>query len=193
VVDIDILLEEDIEGDFMEFGVDGGGSFTSILEMMAYKKLFDTKRVFGFDSWEGLPEEAVGVEIYSSWIPGFFKTSYDEFKARIGELMKKRNIPEEKVIIIKGLFKDTLTEQFKKDYNITKIAFVNIDVDLYISCKEVLEFIRPLLHKGTVIRFDDWTIPTQGEWKAWNEFIEKYPFLYEKMTLGGNEQIIKIL
>ena len=39
---------------------------------------------------------------------------------------------------------------------IENLIFVNIDVDLYKSAVTVLEFITPLLQKGTIIYFDDW-------------------------------------
>lgn len=195
MVDIDntfINMSEGVEGDFMEFGVQSGDSFNSIINFMNEHELFKNRRLFGFDSWEGLPEEEYGVEIYGSWFKGNFKANYEDVKICIDLFKTKNNISDDRIVLVKGWFKDTLNEKFIKDNNISKLAFANIDVDLYISCKEVLEFIIPLIHKGTIIRFDDWTNSNQGEFKAWNEFILKYPFLYEKRD-NGYEQIITIL
>ena len=37
-----------------------------------------------------------------------------------------------------------------------KVGLVHIDVDLYSSTVEVLEFVKPLLVKSSVLVFDDW-------------------------------------
>ena len=58
---------------------------------------------------------------------------------------------------------------------------VHIDVDLYSSAKEVLNFILPLIVSGTVIIFDDWYCfppgSNKGEMRALNEILEENPGL----------------
>lgn len=53
-------------------------------------------------------------------------------------------------------------------YNIGKVGFVNIDVDLYSSTCQVLDFLfqNQLLSPGTIIRYDDWR--TGAEWETGN-------------------------
>ena len=60
-----------------------------------------------------------------------------------------------------------------------KVGFIHIDVDLFSSTTEVLEFVKPLIVKGTVIAFDDWyCFPPEsgkGESAALSKFIEENP------------------
>ena len=60
-----------------------------------------------------------------------------------------------------------------------KVGMVHIDVDLYSSTMEVLEFIKPLLVVGTVLIFDDWYCfppgANKGEMKAVKEFSSANP------------------
>ena len=60
-----------------------------------------------------------------------------------------------------------------------KAGIVHIDVDVYSSTLEVLEFIKPLMVLGTVLLFDDWYCfnprESKGEKRAFEEFFLKYP------------------
>ena len=55
-----------------------------------------------------------------------------------------------------------------------KVGMVHIDVDLYSSTMQILEFIKPLIVVGTVIVFDDWYCfppgSNKGETRAVKEF-----------------------
>ena len=64
-----------------------------------------------------------------------------------------------------------------------KVGLVHIDVDLYSSTVEVLEFVKPLLVKGSVLVFDDWYCFPPGSTKgvcAMDEFKKKYRFEIEE-------------
>ena len=58
--------------------------------------------------------------------------------------------------------------------NLPKAGVIHIDVDLYSSTVEVLEFIEPLMVYGTVLIFDDWYCfppgENKGEKRAFEEF-----------------------
>ena len=60
-----------------------------------------------------------------------------------------------------------------------KAGFIYIDVDLYSSCKEVLNYLRPKLCVGTLIMFDDWYCfnagESMGEKLALEEFCKENP------------------
>lgn len=68
-----------------------------------------------------------------------------------------------------------------------------MDCDLYLSTVPVLEFVKDLLQKGTVIIFDDWNCfwadPDKGERRAWREFCERYPELgFEELVQTGMQK-----
>jgi len=79
--------------------------------------------------------------------------------------------------IIKGFYSDSLTKELQA--RMPKVGMVHIDVDLYSSTMEVLEFIKPLLVVGTVLIFDDWYCfppgSNKGETRAVKEFSAANP------------------
>ena len=78
---------------------------------------------------------------------------------------------------IKGYYENTLTKDLQS--KLPRVGIVHIDVDLYSSTVEVLEFVKPLLVRGTVLLFDDWYCfnpgESKGEKRAFEEFCLKYP------------------
>ncbi len=57
--------------------------------------------------------------------------------------------------------------------NITKASLIMIDCDIYSSAKEFLNFCGPLIEDRTIIFFDDWSQKSQGEGKAFDEFLNE--------------------
>jgi hypothetical protein len=55
--------------------------------------------------------------------------------------------------LYKGFYSKSLTSTLQK--KIGKAAIVHIDCDLFLSTKEVLIFLKPLLQQGTIVIFDD--------------------------------------
>lgn len=110
------------EGLVLEFGVWRGNSIRNIAGQL------NDRRVFGFDSFEGLNEP---------WIyqpPGSFSD--------IEELPR---VPAN-VTLIKGWFQDTLPGFLGEHPD--PVALLHIDSDLYSSCKYVLETISPGSSRG---------------------------------------------
>ena len=101
-----------------------------------------------FDSFQGLPEtdEADGY-----FEEGTFDTSQADFvsivKRRTGKLLAGDSIHS-------GFYVDSLTTELQA--RLPKIGVLHVDVDLYSSTVELLDFVEPLLCDGTVILFDDW-------------------------------------
>lgn len=100
-------------GGYLEFGVYSGGTINQI---SAAKP---DKIVYGFDSFEGLPE---------TWRSGFDKGYFDT----------KENLPKvnENVRLIKGWFDETLPSFVKAHPE--KCEFIHVDCDLYSSTKRSL-------------------------------------------------------
>ena len=153
-------------GTCLEFGVFRGDTLVWQAEQMMGSYL--STRLIGFDSWQGLPEEVQGIWRPDRHKPGEYKSSRAFVQERIPESVRDR------VSLIDGWFKDTLTRDIQSGIN--DLIFVNVDVDLYGSCLEVLNFIGPILHPGVIIYFDDWKDPNDqhdepwGEHRAWAEW-----------------------
>jgi PAS domain-containing protein len=159
-------------GDYVEFGVYNG---TSLITMYRVLEEFGCNhiRLFGFDSFEGLPstakEDDEGV-----WHPGQYKSEYDFTM----EVLRSENLNMQRVFLTRGFFEDTLTDDVRARYGLRKAGIIMVDSDLYLSAKTVLEFCVPLIADETVIIFDDWHFfgdRNLGEKRAFAEFLQAYP------------------
>ena len=145
------LQATDGDGLYLEFGVFQGESINIIAKEMPLKT------IYGFDSFEGLPEE---------WTAGTEKGTFN-----VGG-----NLPtvENNVHLVKGWFDATLP-QFLDEHK-EPCNFIHVDCDLYSSTKTVFNLLKERIVPGTQIVFDEyfnyigWQ---EGEHKAFQEFIEE--------------------
>lgn len=161
-------------GDYLEFGVYQGTAMLCMAEAVRELGLTEM-RLFGFDSFEGLPptadEEDSGV-----WKPGEFSSSLDYTCA----YLRHHGVDMSRLHLIKGWFSETLTEQMKADYNIRSASVLMIDCDLYSSTCDALAFGMPLLREHGVVLFDDWhsrglSEQNLGERRAFEEYLAQNP------------------
>jgi hypothetical protein len=149
---------KDKSGLFLEFGVYQGGTI-NFMSSILKNKIF-----YGFDSFEGLPEDWIGNGNVINE-KGTFKT----------------NIPKvnDNVLLIKGLFQETVIEFFNN--NKTLISFVHIDCDLYSSVDYVLRNIENKIEDDCLIIFDDLiNFPDYESHsiKAFSEFLNRNSYEY---------------
>jgi predicted O-methyltransferase YrrM len=123
-----------IPGLWLEFGVSIGTSTATLAECAAAVD----SRLYGFDSFEGLPEEWV-VSDDETWSKGAFTGRPSE-------------VPDN-VELVAGLFQDTLPGFLETHPG--QVAFAHIDCDLYSSTNCVFSAIRDRLAVGTVLVFDE--------------------------------------
>jgi O-methyltransferase len=165
---------EDIEGDYLEFGVYTSSSFChSIRCFRNSRKLASTgkseTRFIGFDSFEGFGEVMDGDE-HSFYTDENFSTSYDEVDKRVNLVSKGINYK-----LVKGFFKDSLKDG-PKSLGISKSLIIFIDSDTYSSASEALLFCAETIQEGTFIILDDYYSykgsRNKGVAKAFNELIK---------------------
>ncbi len=172
-------------GACFEFGVFRGSSYVYQAEQI--KKYYPSSSIAGFDSWQGLPDETEGV-----WIPE--RHARGEYAAPKDEVLRKLDligvIPDDKQFrLIDGFYSDSLVPELRETFD--PLIFVNIDVDIYVSTIELLDFIEPMLRPGVVLYWDDWKDPRDvhgeswGEHKAWDDWTESRPRL-ETVYVGSN-------
>lgn len=162
-----------LEGDYFEFGVYRGSTFSSFYHL--FKKHASERTMWAYDSFKGLPPimkddswATDTIEGSSSWSEGQYSCEVPEFF----RFMTLWNVPESSIKIVPGFFKESL----RNHDPCVKAAIIWIDCDLYSSTVEVLEFIKPLLQEGTMILFDDFGgTDVRGERRALKEFLERNP------------------
>ena len=149
---------------WLEFGVATGNTIN-------YISKFTNDKVYGFDSFEGLPEK---------WRDNFDKGAFN----RNGDIPQVNN----NVVLIKGWFNKTL-EDFIKTQN-KKVSFIHMDADLYSSTKYIFNTLKDYIDTDCVIIFDELVnYPgfdgDTGELKAFYEFITENNVKYDWIGMNG--------
>lgn len=181
----DYLSANHINGDYYEFGCHRVRTFKMSLSEAKRRNLTDMN-FFAFDSFNGLPE-CGEIDKFPGFDKGALRTSEDEFDA----IIKKHGLYLDRIVKIKGYYKDSLTDKLQKELSgkKSKIALVYIDCDLYESALSALTFIDPLLQKGAVLCLDDWNLygadPGKGERRALKEFSRKTSWKFEEFLPIG--------
>ena len=166
----------------LEFGVGPGNSLA--WQAGRLHRQYTHSRLVGFDSFLGLPQEAPGVWRPERHAAGRWLASRRQAEERIEGLALGR------IRLVDGWFSDTLTPELRNE--IGQAIFINVDVDLYASTIEVLDFVGPLLQPGTIIYWDDWKDPHDrhhepwGEHRAWDEWYGRRPAGLAVETLEVN-------
>jgi hypothetical protein len=145
-----------VDGLWLEFGVYQGNTINFIAERAK------TLPVYGFDSFEGNPED---------W--------RSEYKKGAFALETPPQFPDT-ISILRGFFRDTIPgflETHKRN-----LVFVHIDCDLYSSAKIIFDIAGQRFINGTIIVFDEYfNYPgwKNHEFRAFMEFIESSKKKYE--------------
>ena len=131
-------------------------------------------RLFGFDSFAGLPESELAAEGGAS-SQGVLSCSYEAVQHNL----KKWKADESRISLFKGFYSDAMFRDLRSKIELPPISICLIDVDLYASCVPVLEFIRHLWVEGSILLFDDFNHfdgnDEVGERRALLEFEARYP------------------
>lgn len=142
---------EQLEGDYLEFGVFTGSSFVCALR--AHKSLSFLGKIktefYGFDSFSGFGEVS-GNDKHPFYQDSIF--SVNEKKVVRNIQKKAGNLP---VHIIPGYFEDTLKGKTAGSLGVKKARVILIDCDLKDPTVLSLDFLAPVLQKGTIVIMDD--------------------------------------
>ena len=159
-----------VDGFTAEFGVHSG----TTIRLIAAQR---TGRVYGFDSFEGLPE---------AWHLAYGKGHFDRQGA-------KPEVPEN-VTLVKGWFEDTLPK-FAAEIE-GPAAFLHVDCDLYSSTRTVFEALGDRVVPGTVIVFDEYlNYPgwEQHEARAFREFCAARAVTYRYVAFTPAANSVAVL
>jgi predicted O-methyltransferase YrrM len=150
VLDRAVSLAPD-EGLILEFGVATG----TTIRLLA--KLFHPRRVYGFDSFEGLPED------WGHYRAGHFACAPPDVPSNVD--------------LVAGLFAETLPDFLAAHPG--RAALVHIDCDLYSSTRTVLDLLSPRIVPGTVIVLDEYWIMEDHERRAFDEFVVNRTYRFD--------------
>ena len=140
-----------VDGIYVEVGVFKGATAKAICEAKGGKYLYL------FDTFDGLPP--IG-KVDSKFKTKMFRSNYQRVEEK---LAKYKNVH-----MHKGMFPETGSVIKDK-----KIAFVHLDVDIYKSTKDCLEFFYDKMSKNGIVLSHDYH--AQGVKKAFDEFFQNKP------------------
>ena len=126
------------------------------------------KRIYAFDSFRGFEAESVvkdmklgGIQNEDRHEYGFSNTSLDEVNRKI------RRFGINNIHLVPGYF----SESFKAFPKNVRFSFVHLDVNLYDSYRESLEFFYPKVERGGIILFDEYNDPP---WPGCNKAVDEF-------------------
>ena len=138
--------------DYLEFGVFHGASIRQWASLNQHKE----SRFFGFDSFEGLPED---------WRKGQEKGHF-----AVGGAAPQINDP--RVRFIKGWFEETIP-LFVRNFAAKNRLVLHFDADLYGSTMLPLIHFTPFMREGTLLIFDEF-YDRDHEFKAFMDWQRIY-------------------
>ncbi len=161
-----MICEENLPGYFVECGVAAGGS-TALLAYVIKKYSRIQRRLYSFDSFEGMPEPTkedsiCGVSADSTgWGTGTCAAPEENVK----EICEKIGVSDV-VTTVKGYFQETLP---KKRNDIGPVVFLHMDGDWYESTKAILINLYEQVVESGLIQIDDY-----GHWEGCRKAIDEF-------------------
>jgi hypothetical protein len=156
-----------VDGLILEFGVFSGKTINRLAAQTP-------QQIFGFDSFEGLPED---------WRPDVGKGS---FHAALPPVAAN-------VELVVGWFNNTLPEFLAQHEGAASL--IHIDCDLYSSTKTVFDCCKDRIVAGTILVFDEffnyvgWR---RHEYRAFMEFVEAMKVGYEYIGYVPSHQQVAV-
>ena len=162
-----------VPGVICEFGVQWGTTLSTLISLRGiYEPYNYTREIFGFDTFEGFKNIDTSIDGKESEL-GDYKVSknYEDQLNQILTIQDKFSpLPHiKKFSLINGDASETVIEWKKNNPNLI-ISMLILDMDLYSPTKIVLEELKQMLSKGSVVVLDNFTCKSfKGEAKAVNE------------------------
>ena len=172
------VINNKIEGDFVECGVWKGGSC-----MLMSKELIEqndlNRKIWLYDTFDGMTQPTDADIEAETGIKGKALLSNVEKTTEklnmwayspieeVRKNMKETNYPVDNIKYIKGKVEDTLKSNIPN-----KIALLRLDTDWYESTKIELEVLYPLITKGGVLIIDDYG-HFEGAKRAVDDYFQK--------------------
>ena len=170
-----LSLLENVEGDIVECGVGAGHSLISLsfLNINSPKK----RRIWGFDSFEGLPtphQEDISSPTSIAKKGMFSEVCEATVLNNLRAVSFNEHNMNNQVTLVKGWFSDTLPK-YKGS-----IALLHLDADLYDSTMCALKNLWPKVSVGGIAAFDQYQ--EEKVWPGEKKAIDEYFSLHKKDT-----------
>jgi len=171
---IKYLVENNINGDFVECGVWRGGSAMLVAKYLEIKKV-DNRKIYLYDTFEGMSkpnEKDIDVKGNKA-MSSFSKLSTGEDSSNwcdvnieeVEKNMYSTGFAKDNIFLVKGKVEDTIPATIPEN----KISLLRLDTDWYESTKHELLHLYPMLIKNGVLIIDDF-----GHWEGAKKAVIEY-------------------
>jgi hypothetical protein len=160
------ICAADLPGNFVECGVAAGGS-SALLAVMIARNSKQTRRLFSFDTFAGMPETS-SKDTHNgenAEMTGWGTGTCSAPESSLMELCRKLKV-DGLVEPVKGLFGTTLPAWRNR---IGPIAFLHMDGDWYSSTWDILRNLHDQVVSGGCIQIDDY-----GYWKGCRTAVREF-------------------
>lgn len=189
-----VQADAGVRGDYYEFGLFRG--FTFLAAKRACDDLgLDDVRLYGFDSFSGLPPVQKDDQAGGKFFTGQFACARDAVEGHLNA----HGMDWSRAALIEGYYSDSLTEELRTRHPFRRACVVLLDCDLYESTSDALRWLEPYLDAGTVVLFDDWksygSDPNLGQPRAFAEYLTRTPRLRSEQLwdFGHNGRGFRLL
>jgi O-methyltransferase len=176
------VVQNNIEGDFVECGVWRGGS--SMMIALTLNELnVNNRQIFLYDTFEGMSEPTENdVDFRGGNADNLLKQNVEDKQNSVWCLadfqdvqnnMKLTNYPVHKIKFVQGKVEDTIPQTISES-----IALLRLDTDWYESTAHELKYLYPKLITKGVLIIDDY-----GHWEGCRKAVDEY-FLENTLLLN---------
>ena len=187
---------EKIEGSVIECGVGEGQTRALFCSLITLENT--DRSLWGFDTYEGFPEPAPQDELDNNEKMKKRLESYRKFDVKwVRKTLLDFGISasdiDRRIVFAKGVIPNSLSL-----YDNHPVALLHLDLDIYSSYKEAMNFFWDKVTPGGIIAFDEYNKPMDiykwpGAGKAINEFLDsknlRSKLVKDKST--GNVYLVK--
>jgi hypothetical protein len=172
---VNYIIDNDIEGDFVECGVWRGGSSMMIAQILKTRNI-KNRSIYLYDTFEGMPAPSSDDVDFSGNDAKKLLMDVIEYKenapiwcyateADVIANISSTEIDLAQVHLIKGKVEDTIPTMSPK----SNIALLRLDTDWYASTKHELIHLYPTLSAKGVLIIDDY-----GHWQGCRKAVDEY-------------------
>ena len=175
----------DVKGSVVECGVNNGFGVMSWCKFSAILEPVNlTRRVYGFDTFEGFPSISERDRSYQSQhvskgdLAADAKSELEQLATIFDSTRFLGHIP--KLSLIKGDATQTVPKFVDENPHLV-VSLLFMDFDLYEPTRIALEHFLPRMPRGAVVAFDELDNPLwPGETQAMLEFLDRYRFRLQR-------------
>lgn len=178
-----------LSGSIIEAGVAGGTGLCTFALLEDSRKL--KRRIWGFDSFSGFP---LGTSADSQVFQKSGKSAYKNFSEDfVMEVL--RSIPLSHAMLERITLCGGFMPQSFSQYDLGPVALLNVDVDLYQSTKDVLDYFWPLMESAGIVILDEYdsnndAVKWPGAKRAIDEFCNSNQIKVQR-SIGNRAFLIK--